>query len=143
MKIIWPTLCQKETAVGVRGRSKGKGYGTFYAGSGCGQIFRCIVEEGLCEKFTEEKENEVYTLDIDVTSSTLTSGGKDTIIRSYDITTKKLLKSYERSLLDDYKGHNARIFSIRCDPQEQSIFYSGGWDNVVKVSGLAWVHDTS
>ena len=44
---------QKETVVGARERPKVKGQGTFYAGSGCGQIFRCVVEEGLCEKFIE------------------------------------------------------------------------------------------
>jgi len=25
-------------------------------------------------------------------------------------------------------GHNNRIFSVKCDPKDQNIIVSGGWD---------------
>jgi len=74
-----------------------------------------------------------YTQD----GSKLITGGQDFTLRVYDDETKKLVKEFPGENSSKYVAcHSNSIFSIKTDPLNENMVYSGGHDRVVILSDL-------
>ncbi len=71
-----------------------------------------------------EENNQI--LSIDCNEKYFATAGTQPIIRIYDEYTKKLLIELDKS-------HSSRIYSIKFDPNNSHIIYSGGWDNTIQI----------
>lgn len=64
----------------------------------------------------------------------MVSGGKDAALRIYDVCAKKAVLRLAKGENDSSTSfHLMRIFAIKCHPDNPEIFFSGGWDNCVKI----------
>ena len=80
-------------------------------------------------------ENSLYALDYDNSGSRFATGGSDASIRLYDATTKQLIQTFSRKKFDMTSpyGHSDRIYSIKIHPTDDSLMFTGGWDNTIQV----------
>ena len=84
----------------------------------------------------QEKNNSIYTLDLDLSSKKFVTGGKDSGIRIYDELRKDLILELKKG--DGYGkscnvGHSNRIFCVKFHPGDTNLIFSGGWDKTVLV----------
>ena len=56
----------------------------------------------------------------------------DHTLRIYDIETMTCQQAFGKSD-NEHMGHSNRIYSIRWDPNNDNLVYSGGWDNIVSL----------
>ncbi|EZA57768.1 hypothetical protein DMN91_002830 [Ooceraea biroi] len=109
----------------------------FYASSACGTIFMCDTRTKEFSRFIFEPDNEVNTIDVSITGDYLVSGGKDAVVRLYDIESTKLILMYkkdEESLMENRVNfHRMRIFASRFHDVYPDLIITGGWDDTVRI----------
>jgi WD40 repeat protein len=86
----------------------------------------------LIHTYTEEG-NGVYCIDYNYDGTKLVSGGSDTFVRVYDDATKELIHTFNTGGAE-YVSHYNRIFSVKFDPYDDRLIYSGGWDKIINVN---------
>ncbi|GJQ84015.1 hypothetical protein Trydic_g10481 [Trypoxylus dichotomus] len=111
---------------------------TFFAAGISGNIYYCKFEQGNCRKFCEEKLNEINSIDIDISGTTLVSGGKDARLRLYDLRVGKIKAKYYKPNREPEDNsatnfHALRVFCVKYHSSEENIFLSGGRDDVLKI----------
>ena len=77
------------------------------------------------------------TIDINCTGDRVAVGGNQGKVHIYDEMSEK--KDYLLTLKpggSKLPGHNKRIFAVKFDRTNDSIVYSGGWDDAVYISDL-------
>lgn len=95
-----------------------------------GSINHWHVTSGRCLHTIDPiGDNHIYTIDYNDLGTQFATAGKDTNIRVYDENTKSVVQTLGRSA--DIPGHSNRIFSVKFDPQDPNLLYSGGWDNSI------------
>jgi COMPASS component SWD3 len=67
----------------------------------------------------EQSENQTYTIDFCEDASSFATGGRDTMVRTYDETTRQETMLFE--------GHSNRVFAVKF--KDPNVLMSGGWDN--------------
>ncbi|VDD81278.1 unnamed protein product [Mesocestoides corti] len=107
-----------------------------------------IFESALPCDFNQVKENvvvpnELLCLSLSTDSSRFVTGGTDTIIKVYDMTTKLRLldlKSGSRTYLKkEYTHHSSRISALvyhprgETDPVYSHVFVSASWDQTIQI----------
>ncbi|XP_071964100.1 uncharacterized protein [Antedon mediterranea] len=87
-----------------------------------------------------ESKNEINALDFSSSGEAFATGGKDLSVRIYDTETNELSRQYDglnsiNNIIDDQGdcGHGKRIFALKYHPDADRIFFSGGWDNCIKI----------
>lgn len=73
----------------------------------------------------------MFCIDFSPDGTLLATAGRDTHIRIYDETTKSLFMNLKER--GDLPGHSNRIFSVKFNPVNPSMLFSGGWDNTMQI----------
>lgn len=81
----------------------------------------------------KEEGNSIYCIDYNYDGTRLVTGGHDTHIRLYDDAAKDIIHVFKDSS-DDCLSHFSRIFSVKFDPYDDRLIYSGGWDKMINVN---------
>jgi COMPASS component SWD3 len=102
------------------------------AGSG-GVVQHWHLTSGRMLHSITEKDNQVYSVDYRQDSRYFATGGKDSLVRLYDETTKQLVHTMSGGNGISTAGHANRIFTTKFHPFDDNILLSGGWDNTVQV----------
>lgn len=91
------------------------------------------------------ESNQLYALDYDNNGSRFATGGTDTVVRLYDTETKEIIHEFARKKFDmtSPSGHTDRIYAIKIHPTDDSLMFSGGWDNTIQVWDIRTNSDTS
>jgi len=112
------------------------------------KMFLAVSADGFIKEWTtknpqvvwkyQEPDNQLFCLDFNQQSDKFATGGKDTKVRLYDYQSKKLITEYSRNEFDleTTRGHCNRVFSIKFNPNDTNVMYSGGWDDTVQVWDL-------
>ncbi|KAH0786250.1 WD repeat protein [Histomonas meleagridis] len=82
-----------------------------------------------------QENNNINSLDISINSDKFATAGLDKIVRLYDYETKSVTTTLQYTT-DKEIAHTNRIFSIKFDPNNTNILYSGGWDDTIHVWDL-------
>jgi len=79
-----------------------------------------------------EEETELFSIDYNGDGSKFVTAGRDTILRLYDETTKRLVSnmrgkygSSSMSSIFNEPGHSNRVFSVKFWPIDNNIIFSG------------------
>ena len=76
----------------------------------------------------KEENNDIFAIDYNFNGDLFASAGRDSKIRIYDDSTKKVLLSLEgRQWVSP--GHTNRVFSVKFINDDPNVLISGGWDN--------------
>lgn len=86
----------------------------------------------LIHTYYEEK-NGVYCIDYNNDGTRLVSGGTDTKVRVYDDATKDVIHVFDKEN-KDWLPHFNRVFSVKFDPYDDRLIYSGGWDGMININ---------
>lgn len=81
----------------------------------------------------KEEGNSIYCIDYNFDGTKLVTGGLDTHIRLYDDAAKDIIHVFKDSS-DEFLSHFSRIFSVKFDPYDDRLIYSGGWDKMINVN---------
>ena len=76
------------------------------------------------------------TMDFNMTYETLAVAGYNDEIKIYDVATKKLVNTLERSSSTQTNGHSSRIYCVKYNGGDKNQLVSGGWDDTLQV----WDH---
>lgn len=81
----------------------------------------------------EEKGNGIYTLDFNSGGNRVVTAGSDTHVRLYDDETQEIISVFKEG---DEKmvSHFNRVFSVKFDPSDEHLIYSGGWDKIININ---------
>ncbi|XP_033108088.1 vegetative incompatibility protein HET-E-1-like [Anneissia japonica] len=87
-----------------------------------------------------ERKNEINALDFSSSGEAFATGGKDLSLRIYDTERNELSRIYEglnsiNNIVESQGdcGHGKRIFALKFHPDADRIFFSGGWDDCIKI----------
>ena len=84
------------------------------------------------ETYHRDKGNNLNCADFTKDGRKLVVAGSDRFIYVYDEVNKRMeFKMQNRDLKTP--GHQNRIFSVRCDPQDENVLMTAGWDRSVKI----------
>ena len=81
----------------------------------------------------KEEGNSIYCIDYNYDGTKLVTGGLDTKIRLYDDGAKDIIQTFKDNG-ENHLSHFNRIFSVKFDPIDDRIIYSGGWDKIINVN---------
>mmetsp|Transcript_66048 Transcript_66048/g.130971 ORF Transcript_66048/g.130971 Transcript_66048/m.130971 type:complete len:488 (-) Transcript_66048:197-1660(-) len=102
-----------------------------------GTVCHWHVTSRKCLHTISEEKNQVYALDFRADGSFFASAGKDYSVRVYDEATKSVVHTLCTGWIGAPSGgHSNRIFSVKFDPEDPQVLYSGGWDNTVQIWDL-------
>lgn len=74
-------------------------------------------------------------MDMEYKNQVLATGGVDHHVRIYDLETNKQKLIFNKSE-EDEPSHWNRVYSIKFDPYDPQVIYSGGWDKMVSLMDL-------
>ncbi|CAH1401517.1 unnamed protein product [Nezara viridula] len=132
--------------------SKDKEHKTFFVSSITGRVYMGKFEEDQWKlyAFLKEINNEINAMDINKTGDYMATAGRDSHIRIYDPNRRKLIQMFlkpgtaseedvlKEPMSDD--GHFRRICALKFNPDDENVFITGGWDDILKVWDLRTVN---
>lgn len=107
----------------------------FYVGNTEGYIYEYEFSKEankleLTHQFTDEKEDQIFSLDYNQSLEQLVYGGKNMTINLFDDEKKQIIHTYDKG--DSYQaGHTNRIFCIKYIKEQPNLFISAGWDGTM------------
>jgi COMPASS component SWD3 len=81
----------------------------------------------------KEEGNSIYCLDYNYDGTRLVTGGLDTHLRLYDDAAKDIIHTFKDGS-NELISHFNRVFSVKFDPVDDRIIYSGGWDKMININ---------
>lgn len=81
-------------------------------------------------------------IDVNVDRTMLVSGGMDHCLRVYDLAEMKETVVYHGEDTK-HQEHFNRIFSVKVDPSNHNVFYSGGWDKCLITHDIREKHSVA
>lgn len=79
-----------------------------------------------------ENDNQILGLDYSAELLKICTTGKDSCVRIYDDSTKRLVRTYEKGSWYS-PGHSNRVFAAKFKPKDNNILLTGGWDSAVFI----------
>ncbi|XP_051969162.1 WD repeat-containing protein tag-125-like [Xyrauchen texanus] len=80
-------------------------------------------------------QRQTLSLSVSLSGEQALTGGSDSVIHLYDLTTHQRLQSFSasssRTVMD---GHRFRVFAVTFHPESVREFISGGWDNTIQAN---------
>ena len=100
----------------------------------CVAIDGCVKEISPAGRRTvhqkiEEPPLELFTVDVDKSSTHYATGGRSTLINYYDAGTQTLLKQMKESKC--CAGHANRVQAVKFSPYKEELILTGGWDSTL------------
>ncbi|KAK2188902.1 hypothetical protein NP493_120g04054 [Ridgeia piscesae] len=110
----------------------------FFVSTGNGTVYCCEANSGASQSVATETDNVTHCLDISCSGQHVITVGKDLNVRMYDshtMTLTKIITGYVGISApdDNLVGHALRVFGLKCHPEYDHIFITGGWDNNLKM----------
>ena len=129
LEIKYPVTCLRWRP----GRGLGKKQSVLVNASPDGSLRHWHATSGKLLHSSTETGNGIYCLDYSAEGNKLVTGGSDTKIRLYDDEAHDLVTTFSESS-EKLVSHFNRVFSVKFDPSDDHLIYSGGWDKVVNVN---------
>ena len=107
--------------------------------------FLSVSSDGIIKEWTsknpnilwefEEKNIEIYSLDINNNGKNFSIGCNDSSVKLFDYETKKKIIDLNRNEFDleTTKGHCNRVKCVKYHPNDNNLLFSGGWDDTIQI----------
>ena len=106
------------------------------AGYSNGMISHWHVESKSKIFSIQQENNQIFGIDYSKDGKTFATCGMKPIINIYDEATKSLISHLDASANANAVAHSSRVYSLKFDPKDVNILYSGGWDNTIQIWDL-------